>query len=83
VKARRRGPAGVEEQGKGTLEFSGNLGGPQNVLEQNDPERMNRENNIQALWLRLSGLNERSRRVNSRYSGTTAKGSSRRGVRSS
>ena len=46
VVARRGGPAGVEEQGKGTLEFSGNLGGPQNVLEQNDLGRMTRENNI-------------------------------------
>jgi hypothetical protein len=35
---------------------------------------MNRVNNIQALGLRLSGLDERRRGVNSRYSGTTAKG---------
>jgi hypothetical protein len=35
AKARRRGPAGVQEKGKGTLGFSGNLGGPQNVLEHN------------------------------------------------
>jgi hypothetical protein len=35
---------------------------------------MNRENNIQASKPRLSGIDERRRGVNSRYTGTTAKG---------
>ena len=48
MQARRRGPAGVQEQGKGTLGFTGNLGGPRASLSK-APKRMNRVNNIQAL----------------------------------